>query len=106
MSDRVLEEFKEKHSDRWVFDFKDKDWSMLRAYIRIHNRDVASDLDRDNALCIMLRNISLGLFLIALIEIIQFVMTRSWEHLILVLSLGVLSYLVAIQARVLRKWFY
>jgi len=106
MSDRILEEFKAKHADRWVFEFEDKDWTMLRAYIRVHNRDVAGDIDRDNAICIMLRNISLGLVLIAFNVGIHFAKTVNWADLILIVLLFVLSYLVAIQARFLRKWFY
>src|SRR5687767_7866388 len=72
MSNRVLQQFKEKHADYWTFDFEDKDWTMLRAYIRIHNLDVAGDIDRDNAMCIMLRNVSLGLVLATGVQGIAF----------------------------------
>ena len=106
ISARVLNECKEIHADRWVIDFEDKDWPILRAYIGVQKPDVASDIDRNNALCIMLRNISLGLFMIAASEIIQFAKLFNWVHILIAVVLVVLSFQTAIRARTLRQWFY
>jgi hypothetical protein len=105
-SNRVLDRFKELHSDHWIIDFDDKDWAILRTYIYIHNPNVADDADRFNALSIMLRNISLGFFLLALIEIIQLVTARNWAIVALITLLLFLSYQTAIRARTLRYWYY
>lgn len=106
MSARVLQEFKEKHADHWTFDFEDKDWTMLRAYIRIHNLDVAGDIDRDNAMCIMLRNVSLGLVLATAVQGIAFAKSGDWFQLGIGAILLFLSVQAGIQARQLRDWFY
>jgi len=106
MSDRVLDEFKREHKNHWVLDFDDKDWPILRAYIYIHNLNAGDEIDRHNALCIMLRNISLGLVFLAVSQIMQFVITRNWLLLVLVTALILLSYQLAVQARFMREWFY
>lgn len=105
MSDRVLDKFKEENMD-WQFIFKAKDWPILRAYIRLHNPEIANVIDRNNALSIMLRNISLGLVLLAFTEGIQFVNTMNWIYILLVALLIFFSYQIAIQARDLQDWFY
>jgi len=105
-SDRALERFKELYGDRWEIDFEDKDWHILRAYIYIHNPSVAEEIDRFNAVSIMLRNLSLGLTLLAVNEVIQFISTSDWKFLILVVVLLYFSVQVAIQARNQRAWFY
>lgn len=106
MSDRVLAEFKAKHADHWKFDFEDKDLPILRAYIGIHHLDVAGDIDRNNALCIMLRNISLGLVIFAVTELFQFVKSLDWLHVLFAVLLIFFSYQTAIKGRTLREWFY
>ncbi len=106
MSTRALIKFKDKHADRWVFDFEDKDWPILSTYIRMRNPEIALEIDRNNALCIMLRNLSLGLFLLAVTEVVQTFKTTNWLLLLLVAILVFLSIQIAIQARVLRGWFY
>ena len=106
MSDRVLDEFIKEHKNQWVLDFDDNDWPILRAYIYVHNLEVGDEIDRHNALCIMLRNISLGLVFLAVSQIMQFVITRNWLLLVLVTALILLSYQLAIQARFMREWFY
>ena len=68
-SKRALEKFREENKD-WEFIFKDRDWTILRAYIRLHNPDIANVIDRNNALSIMLRNISLGLVILSVAEVV------------------------------------
>lgn len=106
MSDRVLDEFKQEHENLWELDFDDSNWPILRAYIYIHNLNVGDEIDRHNALCIMLRNISLGLVFLAASQILQFVISRNWLLWVLVIALFLLSYQLAIQARMMREWFY
>jgi len=106
MSNRILDEFKEIHKDEWQIEFEDKDWSVLRTYLYIHNPNVADDIDRNNALCIMLRNVSLGLVILAASIVLQFANTLNWGLIALAIFILFLSYQVAIQARTLRGWFY
>jgi hypothetical protein len=105
-STRVLDGFKQKYADRWVIDFEDKDWPVLRSYIYLHNPSVAEDADRFNALSIMLFNISFGLAILAMCEVIQYVNTMNLLFLLLSAFLLFLSYQVATRAKRQSEWFY
>jgi hypothetical protein len=105
-STRALERFKQLHSDHWIIDFEDKDWPILRAYVYIHNPAIAEEIDRFNALSIMLRNISFGLVLLTISKAIQFINGGDWRFLLLAVVLLYFSYQVAIQAKNQRAWFY
>jgi hypothetical protein len=106
LSNRALERFKQLHQDKWVINFEDKDFPVLRAYIYIRNPSVAEEIDRFNALSIMLRNLSFGLALFTVSEVIRFLNTNDWRFLLLALLLLFFSYQVAIHARNQRTWFY
>jgi hypothetical protein len=101
----VLDGFKREHED-WKIDFQEKDWAILRAYIYIHNLNVGDEVDRHNALSIMMRNISLGLALLGIAELMQLILTRDWRYAALVILLMFLSYESGVLARNMRDWFY
>ena len=105
-SQEIIREFKEEHKNQWSLTFEDVDWPILRAYLYVHNPDVANEIDRHNALCLMLQNLSLGLVLIAVSEGIQFATTMNWIFLIVVAALIFLSYQMVIQAGTWKEWFY
>jgi len=105
-SQEIIREFKEEHKNQWSLTFEDVDWPILRAYLYVHNPDVANEIDRHNALCLMLQNLSLGLVLIAVSEGIQFAITMNWIFLIVVAALIFLSYQMVIQAGTWKEWFY
>ena len=106
VSARALESFKQKHADQWVFDFEDKDWPIMRAYVYIHNPSIAEEADRFNALSIMLKNISLGLAILMVDEVIQFINTNNLLFLVLAGALLFLSYQMVILASTQSDWFY
>ena len=106
VSNSAFERFKQLHADRWIIDFEDKDWPILRAYIYIHDPVVGEETDRFNALSVMLRNLSLGLALLTVSVMIQFVNMNDSRILILAAMLLFFSYQVAIQSRNQRYWFY
>lgn len=106
MSDRVLKEFKLRHSPSWKFEFTDKEWTLLLSYIRIQNSEIADEISRHNAQCIMLRNVSLGSMMLAIIEIIQFVRVPNLTIITLAVVLVALSIMLGIQARTLRGYYY
>ena len=101
----VLEQFKREHNDLRL-EFKEKDWAILRAYVYINDLNVGDEIDRHNALSIMMRNVSLSLFLFAICEGIQLIKTADWRFGLLVLFLLFLSYQAGVQARYMREWFY
>lgn len=100
-----LEAFKREHKD-WKIEFQDKDWAILRAYVYTKDLNVADQIERHNALSIMMRNISLGLALLSVTELIQLIKTMDLRYSILVVTLMFLSYQAAIQARNMNDWFY
>ncbi len=105
-SNQVLGEFKNEHKEQWKLDFEEKDWPILRAYIYTKNLNIADEIDRHNALSIMMRNIGLGLALLAVCETIQLIKTNVWALGILVAALIFFSYQITILARALSNWFY
>ena len=90
-SNQMLTEFKTSHSGRWRIDFNDNDLPILFAYIRTKNLELAGELDRHNAVSIMLRNVSLGLLLIAVNSLIQFFVYRNSGNIFISISMLVLS---------------
>jgi hypothetical protein len=54
----------------------------------------------------MMRNISLGLALLSVTELIQLIKTVDLRYGVLVIGMLFLSYQAAIQARNMNDWFY
>ena len=105
-SNRALERFKQLYEDTWSIDIEDKDFPIIRAYIYVHNPVVAEEIDRFNAVSIMLRNLSFGLALFTISEVIRYLNSADWRFLLLAFVLLYFSYQVAVQARNQRSWFY
>ena len=103
---RSFLEFKKRHQDRWTIDFKDGDWSILLAYIRTRNMELASEIERPNAISIMSRNIGTGLVLIAGNSLIQFFLSQDSIHLFICIIMLILSALTLRQSIRFRRWFY
>src|ERR1041384_631483 len=102
---KALDAFKREHKD-WKIEFQDKDWAILRAYVYTKDLNVADQIERHNALSIMMRNISLGLALLSVTELIQLIKTVDLRYSVLVIGMLFLSYQAAIQARNMNDWFY
>jgi hypothetical protein len=105
-SGRVLAEFRQSHQDRWNLDITDNEWPVMLAYIRTKSLDLASEIERHNALSIMLRNVSLGLLLMTISSVIQFFLIRNLSNLLLAVVLFLLSILIGHEAVKFRRWFY
>lgn len=104
-SERALTQFKKNYEDRWQIDFKDHDHLVLLAFIRTKNLELAGELDRHNALSIMLRNVSLGLLLLAANSLIQFLVSRNPINVFISLSMLVLSMLIIRESIKFREYF-
>lgn len=106
ISVRTLDRFRKAYQDRWQIDFKDDDWPLLLAFIRTKSLDLAGELDRHNALSIMLRNVSLGLLLMAANGVIQFLISRNSIDILISIFMFVLSLLILREAIKFRSLFY
>jgi hypothetical protein len=105
-SGRTLAEFKKTYGDRWQIDFKDHDDVILLAHIRTKNPELAVELDRHNALSIMLRNVSLGLLFLAANSLILFFISGNLVNIFTSLGMVALSLLIIRESVKFRGWFY
>ena len=105
-STRSFAAFKKKHQDQWTIDFEDRDWPIVLAYIRTKNLELASEIERHNAISIMLRNVSFGFLLMAISSQIQFIL--SWDFLYMFISIALLAIAVLLgrESGKFRGWFY
>ena len=103
---RVLTEFKQSHQDRWNLDISDNEWPVMLAYIRTKSLELAGEIERHNALSIMLRNVSFGLLLMTISSVIQFFLVRNVSNFLLIIVLLPLSILIGREAVKFRRWFY
>ena len=70
----AFQEFQRRHPSLETR-IQSQDWPTLLAYISRESIDLALDIERHNASNIMLRNLSLGLMSLSLVEIVQFALT-------------------------------
>jgi hypothetical protein len=106
LSSRLFAEFKKSHDDEWMINFQDKDWRSILAYIRTRDIELAGEIDRQNAVSIMLRNVSVGLLLFAVNSLIQFVLTRNSISIYVCVAMLALSLLIIRESVKFREWFY
>ncbi|MEW6403927.1 MAG: hypothetical protein AB1649_19200 [Chloroflexota bacterium] len=106
LSGRSFREFKEHNKHRWTIDFEDQDWPILLAFIRTKNLDLAGEIDRQNALSIMLRNVGLGLLLMITNCVIEFFLSQDWLFVLAAVLLLIVAVLIMREAVKFRKWFY
>jgi hypothetical protein len=104
VSEVALDEFKQDHPSLAI-NFGAKDWPILLAYIRLEDIDVASDIDKSNAMSKMFKNICFGFFIFSAISIIQVPRAGFWSVLLPLMFL-LLSFLAGRQGTRFRRWFY
>jgi len=101
----ALIEFKNFHPLIHV-NFEASDWTILFAYLKRQNLDVASDIERVNASSIMLRNISFGFAVLAVAETVNFSMTLLFLHLFFGVVSVVFSIIAGKESDKFAQWFF
>ncbi len=103
---RVFDGVKAKYPDTEI-KFRLGDWTLLLAYLRLENAEVAAEIARPNVTSIMLRNVSLGLILLAVLQIVEFIHTGFlvW-HLVLSVALVIASIVAGRESVKFQRWFY
>lgn len=104
-SEVVLAELKKRYPS-YDIHFHGHEWTVLLAYIRRENPEVASEIERVNATNIMLRNISFVLIVLAVIELVRFALGLNLLHLIISLFLIIFSVISGREAVKFAQWFY
>jgi hypothetical protein len=103
---RVFESIRRQYGKRWHLDFTGEDWNLLLSHIRTRDFELAAELDRYNAVSIMLRNVSLALTLICFNLLFQSVQTASWTYALLALGLFLTAILLILESKKFREWYY
>ncbi len=106
VSHKALADFKQKYQTNWVFEIEDKDWPVLLALIRTKDMELAGEIERQNALAIMLRNVSLGLAFMGFNFGVSYFLARNALDIFAALFLLVISILVLRESTKFRRWFY
>lgn len=101
----VFEEFKKLHPLMNI-NFTGRDWTILLTYIKRQNLDIASEIERVNASSIMLRSVSFGLIVLAVIEIVKFSLVLAPLHLIISIFLIIFSIIAGKESVKYAQWFY
>lgn len=101
-----LKEFKLRHQGRWNIDFEDGDWHVLLAFIRSKNLDLARENERHLAGSIMLRNISFGFLLLAIINFVQSGLAWNLCFLLAGGGLLILAWITIGESKKFRRWYY
>jgi hypothetical protein len=108
VADRALRKIERRLSHSNIdHAFTPDDWSILQEGLKVRNQDLVGEAERFKAEGLMLRNLSFGLFLYGLIQLLQFVMQLDqWYHwLLFVIGLAA-SFLAHRRAGRFDEWFY
>jgi hypothetical protein len=101
----AFQEFQRRHPSLETR-IQSEDWPALLAYIKRESMDVALDIERHNVTNLMLRNVSLGLISLSLVQLIQFALTLGLLHLILAIALAVSSIIAGKESLKFGAWFF
>jgi hypothetical protein len=101
----ALRILKERHPQLSI-KFDPMDWAVLFTLIRQRNSEMAHSIDRDQAYSIMLRNISFGCLLLALIQAGAYVASSQQALLLNCLAAFLISSLAFWKSAEFRLWFF
>lgn len=105
-SQYALTAFKKAHHDDWQIDWQDKDSPILMAFLRTKNLELAGDIERQMAISIMMRNVSLGLGLMAVNFIVSYIIGRAMQDIFVAVLLAIVSMLAMRESITFRRWYY
>lgn len=102
----MLQGFERRHPQLQV-NFEPKERDILFWTVKEQEAEAALDIERYNVMSIMLRNISLGLALLALVYVAYFVLwAGSGWNLVLAVGFLLFAVLAARHSKKMREWFY
>jgi hypothetical protein len=102
----AFDEFSSRHP--WLkANFKAADWGLLLRAVKSRSIEAAMDVEQHNVASIMLRNISLGLLLLAVIYMLFFLIINfNLWNLVLATLCCSLSIIAIQRSKLRRHWFY
>lgn len=102
---KSLQIIKEKYPNLGI-KFQSKDWEALFVFLRQRSVETSQNIDRFQADSVMLRNIALGLLLLALLNIGVFFSTMSWIYLIIAACEILICWISVSESFKFRMWFF
>ncbi|MCP4371827.1 MAG: hypothetical protein GY797_27475 [Deltaproteobacteria bacterium] len=105
ISQITFEKFQDNNFS-FKFNFETKDIPILVSYIKQNDMDVASEMGQFNAMHIMLRNVSLSLVFLAIIQVLFLISKFSYWGLIVAVIFFGFSILAVKQSAKYEKWYY
>lgn len=105
VSEKQLQYLKERYPNLDI-QFESKDWNIMFTFLRGRNVEIARIIDKYQADSIMLRNIALGMLILALIYIGIFFSAGSWTSLFYAGSTFLASLFAIKKSNRFRTWFY
>ncbi len=106
VSSTALTAFKQRYHSEWAIEIEDKDWPVLLAWLRTKNIELSGDIERQNAISIMLRNVSLGLGIMAINFVVAFGRYGNPQNIFAAIAMLIISILVMRESSKFRRWFY
>jgi hypothetical protein len=84
-----------------------EDRQIVVSFLKHNNLKLAEHIDRLSAICVMLHNLSLGLFLFALVQIVQIII-KGFSVLPIVISIAglILSYTSIKRSKLYNVWYW
>ncbi len=103
---KALASFRQRYP--WIdIDFLPEEWAILLKALQIQTPHLVPEIEQQNALSIMLRNISLGLVVTAIMFFLIFILvyTHIGNLIIAIIALA-LSFVAIDRSSLRRHWFY
>jgi hypothetical protein len=102
---KALEIQKEAHPNLTI-QYDEKDWFLLFNLIAQRNINLSQYIDKYGADSLMLRNISLGSFLLSILQFISYTDAPSSISLLIAISALVFSIIAYSQSEDIRTWYF
>jgi hypothetical protein len=104
-SQQIWDEFTKIHPNLTV-KFQASDWPILIAKIRLENVENGAAIEQNNVTNLMLRNLAFGFFLFGCIQLIEFILTRNIQNIVLVIVSAFLAFLSQKQSTKFARLFF
>jgi hypothetical protein len=103
-SEKMLNRIKELHSDMDI-KFQARDWGLLFSMLRQRSLEHSRIIDSFEANSIMLRNISFGLFLLAILQLYSLTSNLTFLPVVIAIGLFIFSFVARKRSHIFHTWF-
>ncbi len=105
-SGKALTSLRNQYPDLDFGNFMPRDSDILFSALQVNNKDLAERIEITRVTAIMMRNVSFGLFIFGMVEIIYAVRDASLNNILIVLACVIASRLSLTQTAKYYHWFF